>query len=286
MTLLALILVLVSAFLHALWNLIAKRANGGQGLIWWMYVAGAVLFAPVSAIILIAQRPALGWPHLIAIAGNAIIHVGYFSWLNQGYRAGDLSLVYPLARGSGPLLATLGAIALLGEQPSAVTLAGATLIGVGVLLIGGNFRQLRASGAGKAVAYALLTGLTIAAYTLWDRRAVRDLDIPPLLYLWGGTLGQLAITAPYFLRRREQLGQAWRDHWRAAIAIAVLSPLAYALVLFALTFSPVSSIAPAREISVLIGAVMGSYWLEEGQSVRRSVAAVAMVAGMIGLALG
>src|SRR5574341_1158669 len=253
MTLLALILVLVSAFLHALWNLIAKRANGGQGLIWWMYVAGAVLFAPVSAIILIAQPPALGWPHLIAIAGNAIIHVGYFSWLNQGYRAGDLSLVYPLARGSGPLLATLGAIALLGEQPSAVTLAGATLIGVGGLLIGGNFRQLRASGAGKAVAYALLTGLIIAAY---------------------------------FLRRREQLGQAWRDHWRAAIAIAVLSPLAYALVLFALTFSPVSSIAPAREISVLIGAVMGSYWLEEGQSVRRSVAAVAMVAGMIGLALG
>ncbi len=220
------------------------------------------------------------------MAGNGVLQLTYFYLLNQGYRFGDMSLVYPLARGSGPLLVAIAAILFLGERPTLLALGGASLIGVGVLLLSGNLNELRANGALKGVIYALLTGASIAVYTLWDRHAVRDLALPPLFYLWVGSVVQVLIVAPYAFRHRTEVSGEWRDHWKSAVGIGVISILAYALILFALTFSPVSYVAPAREISVLIGSLMGSRVLAENQSGRRTVAAVVMVVGMIGLALG
>jgi drug/metabolite transporter (DMT)-like permease len=286
MTTLALLIVLTSAFLHAFWNLLVKRANGGLALLWLVFAWMVVAFAPVAIYVFAAQRPALGPAELVAMAGNGVLQLTYFYLLDQGYRFGDLSLVYPLARGSGPLLVLIYAVAVLGEQPTPLAVGGAVMVAAGVLLLSLDINRLRASGSYKGVVYALLTGASIAIYTLWDRHAVHDLKLNPLLYLWAGSIGQLLIVAPYAARHRDQVAQEWRAHWKSAAGIGVISIAAYALILFALTFSPVSYIAPAREISVLLGTAMGSRVLAEEFSARRIVAAAAMVLGLVGLALG
>jgi drug/metabolite transporter (DMT)-like permease len=181
---------------------------------------------------------------------------------------------------------TIFAISFLGESPSILALCGAVLITVGVLVLSGNWKELRESGAYKGVVFALLTGGVIAIYTLWDRHAVRDLNLPPLLYLWAGGVVQVLILAPYAIRHWGEVRQTWQLQWKSAIGVGVISIFAYALILFALTFSPVSYIAPAREISVLVGSLMGSRVLAEHQPARRIVAALAMVLGLAALAFG
>lgn len=286
MTGLALTLVLSSAIIHATWNYYAKRVSGGAGFIWLTTMIQAVAYAPLALVIILRESPAIGVPELVAIVGSGVLHIGYFLLLSRGYRTGDLSLVYPLARGTGPMLSTAAAILLLGERPTALALGGAVLIGVGVFILTGDPRKFRQNGAGKAVAYALLTGLVIAGYTLWDKRAVSVLLIPPLLYDWANGATRGVLLTPYALRHWPEVTRHWREHRKASMMVGLLSPLSYILVLTALTFSPVSYVAPAREISILIGTALGARLLAEGDALRRAAAAVVMVSGVVCLALG
>jgi drug/metabolite transporter (DMT)-like permease len=206
--------------------------------------------------------------------------------LNRGYRVGDLSLVYPLARGTGPLLSTLAAILFLGERPSAIALVGALLIIGGVMVLAGNFARLRQSGTRAAVGYALITGLFIAAYTLWDKQAVSHFAIMPMVLDWGANVGRAILLTPFAMRYSEEAVIEWREHKWEAVAVAILIPLSYILVLTAMSFTPVSYVAPAREISILIGTALGARLLAEGDAPRRLAAAGAMVLGIVALALG
>ena len=286
MTGLAVGLVLTSAFIHATWNLLAKRVAGGNAFLWLVYVVGAVCYAPLALAVAVIASPVIGPPQLLFIAGTIALHVAYFAFLTAGYRAGDLSLVYPIARASGPMLATLGAIALFHERPTGLALAGAALIIGGALLLTGDPRALHRAGATRALAYALLTGATIGAYTLWDKQAVSTYAIPPLLYDWSRNVGLTLVVLPLALRQRAAVAAHWRDHRREVIGVGVLSPLAYILVLTALTVSPVSYVAPLRESGILIGTLMGTRLLDEEGGRRRVFAAAAMALGIIALALG
>jgi drug/metabolite transporter (DMT)-like permease len=207
-----------------------------------------------------------------------------------GYRAGDLSLVYPLARGTGPALATVGAIAFFGERPTPVALIGAALVVAGILVMAGGANIIRfrrsTETVRRAIGYALLTGLTIAVYTLWDKHAVSVLLIPPLIFDWFSNVGRVAFLTPFALRRWQDVRRHWSEHRLETFGVAILSPLSYILVLTALVFTPVSYVAPAREISILIGTGMGTRFLAEGDARRRMIAAAALVAGVIALALG
>src|SRR5882672_12459772 len=158
MTPLVLALVLTSAVFHATWNLLAKRAGADTPFLWLAYVVGAIVFAPFAIAILVIARPQLGWPALVFIAVAVGLQTVYFATLTAGYRAGDLSLVYPIARASGPVLATIGAIAIFGEHPTSIAIGGALAIVAGAFFLTGDPRSLRARGAGRAVGYALLTG--------------------------------------------------------------------------------------------------------------------------------
>jgi drug/metabolite transporter (DMT)-like permease len=222
------------------------------------------------------------------VVGSAVLHLAYFLLLGQGYRIGDLSLVYPLARGLGPMLSTAAAILLLGEHPTPLAVGGAAMIGLGVFVLAGNPRKLHASNAGRSVAFALLTGVVIAGYTLWDKQAVSDTGaaIPPVLYFFLFTTCRAALLSPYALTRISTVRTEWRLHRKHAFGIGVLSPASYILVLYALSVSPVSYVAPAREIGILLGAVMGARFLAEGEPRRRLLGAVAMVAGVVALAVG
>ena len=217
---------------------------------------------------------------------NAALNVAYGIFLLRGYRAGDLSVVYPLARGTGPVLALGGAIVLFGERPTPLALAGAIAIVLGVLALTGDPRKLRQRGVGVAVGYALLTGVTIAAYTLWDKRGVSGLLIPPVVYEWGANVFRALILTPLAVSRWNDVRTEWAANRTAVLAVASLSPLAYILVLSALAISPVSYVAPAREIGILIGVLIGARTLAEADIGRRSIAAALMVGGVIALALG
>ncbi|HZJ08172.1 MAG TPA: hypothetical protein VFD39_00595, partial [Trueperaceae bacterium] len=160
----ALALLLGSAFLHASWNLLAKRAKGGAEFLWLFSLMTVVVYAPVVAGYVLVFEPRFSATHLAFALGSSAIHVGYFICLQRGYRAGDLSLVYPVARGSGPALATGLAVLLLAERPGAQALIGTAFVVVSVFVLSGG-RSLLRSGQRRAVVYGLVTGAFIATYT-------------------------------------------------------------------------------------------------------------------------
>jgi len=283
---LALTLILTAAVIHATWNLINKQASGHATFTWIVALLSALFYAPATIAIIEIWQIRFSFVEVGMMAGSAALHSAYFLLLNQGYRVGDLSLVYPLARGTGPLLSTLAAIIFLGERPSLLAVAGALSITGGLVLLTGNLAQLRQDGHRDAVGYGLITGLFIAAYTLWDKQAVSHFAIMPLVLDWGANVGRAILLTPVALRYSEETVIEWREHKWEAIAIAILIPVAYILVLTAMTFTPVSYVAPAREIAILIGTLMGARLLAEGDAPRRLAAASAMVLGIVALALG
>lgn len=286
MTAWALTLILAAAFVHATWNFLAKRASGHATFTWLFAVLSALFYTPVALVVIIFWQAKVGLIEIGFMAGSAALHTAYFVLLNQGYRVGDLSLVYPLARGTGPLLSSIAAICFLGERPSAVALAGGLLIVIGVVVLTSSPEKLRVSGARKAVLYAFVTGTFIAGYTLWDKQAVSAAALSPLLLDWGANLGRAILLTPFAFRHWDKAYLEWCQHRFEAIGVALLAPLSYILVLTALGFTPVSYVAPAREISILIGTVMGTRLLAEGDVGRRMVAACAMVLGVVALAVG
>ena len=287
MTFFALVLVLAAAVAHASWNLLAKRVGeGGAVFVWLFGLFSVLIYAPLAVVVISLQRPHLGVAQLVFMFGSGVLHLGYFVVLQRGYAVGDLSLVYPLARGTGPLLATVGAIVLLGERPGALALSGVLLITLGVFLLTLEPGGVRGAPLGRGVVYGLMTGVFIAAYTLWDKHAVSALLIPPLLQSWATTAVTVALLTPLALRHRQRASALWKAHKPEVLGIAVLSPLSYILVLTALVFTPVSYVAPAREVSILIGVAMGAQLLSEGRATSRLIAAGAMVAGVAALALG
>lgn len=286
MSALALALVLAAAVIHATWNYLLKRSGGGTAFVWLFALLSALIYAPVAAVVVWWTRPPLTSMSFVLMAASALIHTAYFMLLDRGYRTGDLSLVYPLARGSAPLVTVCVAVLLLNEQPSALAVAGALLIAGGAIVLTGNFRGLKESGSLAAVVFALLTGCMIASYTVVDKLAVAAFFVPPLLQDWSSNLGRVVIMTPMALHQRQELVRVWR-RWRGTvIAVAVLCPLSYILVLTAMVFTPVSYIAPAREISILVGALIGARLLAEAHATRRLAGAGAMVAGIVCLAIG
>lgn len=286
MTSLAFGLVFASAVMHASWNLLAKRVGGGMAVVWLFSTLSALIYLPLAVAIVVVQHPVFGGRELLFLSGTVVLHIAYYFLLQRGYRAGDLSLVYPLARGTGPLLAVFGAILLLSERPSLGSFAGALLVSAGIFILIGNPLALRHHIERTAILYGLTCGLIIAAYTLWDKQAVSVVLISPVILSWFGSAAQAVILVPAALRERAKTRAAWRTHWRSVVGIAILDSLSYILFLIALSFSAVSLLAPLRQISILIGAFMGARLLSEAASRRRLIAAVVMLGGLIALTFG
>lgn len=282
----ALLLVLAAAVMHAAWNFLLKRSGGGTVFVWLFATLSALVYAPLAIGFIWWSPTRFELPHLGLMLASAVLHTAYYMLLDRGYRAGDLSLVYPIARGSGPLITVLVAVLLLGERPSVIAIAGALLIGAGAVGLTGGVQHLRDRGSLPAVGFALLTGCMIASYTLVDKVAVAAFLVPPLVQDWAANLGRVLLMTPMALARRSEIAPTWRRAGKEIVAVAVLCPLSYILVLTAMVFTPVSYVAPAREVSILIAALMGAHLLAEGDVKRRVTAAAAMVAGILCLALG
>jgi drug/metabolite transporter (DMT)-like permease len=286
MTPLALGLVLTSALAHASWNLLAKNASESRVFAWLCVISAAAVAAPLALaqIVVSASWPSAGSLFYPAVSG--LIHVAYFLTLTRAYRSGDLSLVYPLARGTGPLLAVVLAIVAFGERPSLLASLGIAAILLGVLCLTGDPRALRGSGNGPAITFALATGAIIAAYTLWDKHGVSTVGVPPLVYftVLMGTCGLCQI--PWALQDRGRAMLEIAAFWKRSVLAGGLVALAYTLVLTALVTSPVAYVAPMREIGILFGAVLGHRLLAEGQTGQRLAGSALMVLGVGALAVG
>jgi drug/metabolite transporter (DMT)-like permease len=286
MTGLAIVLVLAAALIHASWNYLLKTSGGGVGFVWAFALLSSLIYAPLAVAVVVFQHFQFGPEALAYLLASAVLHTVYYLLLDRGYRYGDLSVVYPLARATGPCLTVLFALAVLGERPGALALCGAALVVGGAFFLAASPAKLRQAGAARGIAFALLTGCMIASYTVVDKQAVGVVLIPPILQDWGANLGRVVVMAPLALRHREEVKVAWTRKRRAVILVALLCPLSYILVLTAMVFTPVSYVAPAREISILFAALMGAHWLQEGDVPRRVTAAAAMALGVVALALG
>lgn len=285
MSILGFSLVLAAAFCHATWNFFVKRINGGPELIWLFSAVTVIIYLPLALGIIIVQRPEIGLAGLGVIAGSAALHLFYFLFLQAGYRRGELSLVYPTARATGPVLSTAFAVALLGETLTVQMALGAGVIVFGVLMLTGGIR----AGGGRlsvSLGFGLGAGLLIGSYTAWDAFGVSVLMVPPLLLDYASSVGRAVVLAPLARRRIETIKAHWRDHRTGVIVIAVFNPLAYILVLTALSFTPVAYVAPLREVSVLLTVLAGSLLLGEGRLGQRLGWATLILAGMAVLVTG
>ena len=297
----SLALLLVAAALHAVANALIKQARDKFAFTWWMLGVSSVLGLPIWFVLSDVQ-PA-GWP-IVFISG--LLEAIYFTALTRAYFHGDLSQVYPIARGSAPLFVALWAFLFLGERPSTAGLVGIFLVVTGLYVINlpslADWKRPLLGFISPAARWALLTGLLISAYSTVDKVGVKYFD--PLIYLylilfvaWIALTPQwlmadrrvalICEVAPGESRPRSGLG-GWRTLGPVAriAACALLGVGAYVLVLTALRLSPVSYVSPVREVSVVIGAWIGvRFMAEQGGALRVSASALVAL-GIVIIAIG
>lgn len=279
-------LIAFAAIAHASWNVTIKLAGArGAGFLWLAFLVGALVFLPFGVWSLLRHEVDLVYWLLLAVVSGAL-QVIYFFLLQVGYRTGDVSVVYPLARGSGPLLSVVFAMILLGERPGVAALAGAAVVIAGVVLTAAVGRSVVGSRRRTGVLFGLIVGVLIAVYTLWDSAAVTLGGMPAVGFYWGSVLFQFVLLTPVAVRERGQLADTVKRHWGAILVVGVLAPLAYILVLFAFQHAPVSLVAPAREVSVVLVSIAGWLFFREPHPLWRCIGAVVVLAGIALLALG
>jgi uncharacterized membrane protein len=293
MPLSALALVVLAGLIHASWNIGAKKADGDVRFVAFTALVLMVFWAPVGVWVGWQQVPLWGVIEWALVLASALIHVGYFIVLLRGYKKADLTVVYPLARGSGPLLSSMVAIVFLGEQISALGLVGILGVVCGVFLIAGGPGLWKAAHDPQQQArvrtgifYGASTGLFIASYTVIDGYAVKVALMSPILVDYVGNLLRLVFLLPTLLRDRTVVAQMWREQRRYALIVGIFSPVSYVLVLYAMQVAPLSHVAPAREVSMLFAALLGGHLLGEKDRGLRILGAALIAMGVMALGLG
>jgi drug/metabolite transporter (DMT)-like permease len=285
MSFVPIVLVVLAAFIHATWNLLSKRAAvAGPTFVFAYNLVACVAYAPWVAWLL--AQGALTWSLRVAgcIFLSGLIHLAYSVCLQRGYQVADLSVVYPIARGTGPTFSSLGAFLLLGEAPSSQGLLGlaAVVIGIGLISTQGNLAAFRRPSGQAGVRWGAATGLLISTYTVVDAYGVKTLGIQPVILDWFSNLLRFVLLAPVVLRDLNRARELMQGRWLLAIGVGLLSPLSYILVLAALDMgAPLSVVAPTREMSMMIGALFGMLMLREAVGAWKLAGCLVLVAGVV-----
>ncbi|UWR96354.1 DMT family transporter [Phaeobacter inhibens] len=272
-------IILSAALLHAIWNAIVKTATDRTTTL-GLVALGHVL----PGAVMVASLPLPAVASLPYIGLSTVVHFGYFYMLGRAYQHGDLSVVYPIARGIVPALVSLWAMIFVGEMLPLQAWFGIGLIALGIQL--SSWKALR-SGVGRgALWYALGTGFCISVYSLVDGIGVRLSGNTVSYWAWGAFL-HIFVAVFVILRKRETLPGLPLKVWALGIAGGLVSMCAYGLVLFAKNFAPLGAVSALRETSVIFAALIGFLILKEGNWQRRLGAAVLMAVGvaLIGMAV-
>jgi drug/metabolite transporter (DMT)-like permease len=267
------LLVLLAAVLHACWNALVKI--GGDRLM------STAMIALLSGVVVLPLLPfvtppaSASWPFIF---GSVVIHFGYYYGLSRMYETGDFSLVYPLARGLSPLLVAIAAALVGGEALSAVQLIGVTLVSLGIvsLMFGRGWPR---GDHRTAILFAGFTCLTIAAYSLTDGFGVRRAQSSLGYIVWLFAIDSIPFVVFAWTRRRPLLVGYIRKHWRVGLGGALMSALAYGIVIWAMGHSALAGVVSLRETSVIFAAAIGALFMGESFGRWRIVAAVGVAAG-------
>lgn len=284
----ALSIVLASAFLHAGWNYLLKKSERKIVFIWWFLLISVILYLPVF--LLYYPRSTITPPGWLCIVATGVIHGIYFWCMGGAYQRGDLSLVYPLARGSGPLFVPILAVILLREEIFPLGIMGITLIIGGIYCVhlrsftGTAFLEPFRALRGGASLWALFTGLAIAFYSLVDKVGV-GLVYPPVYIYLLLLITWLVITPGVLIRERGWLKSEWRCRKRSIVVVGFLSGFTYLMILFALTISKVSYVAAVREVSIVLSAYFGVVWLGERHGPQKLLGALLIAMGVVAIGL-
>lgn len=285
MSLVPLVLVVLAALIHATWNLLAKRAaSAGPAFVLAYNVVASVVYLPWVIWLLATREQIWSWPIAFCLLASAAIHLGYSLCLQRGYQVADLSVVYPIARGTGPLISSIGAFILLREPPTSLGVLGlvAVVVGIGCISTQGNLAAFRQPRGQEGVRWGFATGSLIASYTVVDGYGVKVLGIHPVLVEWFSNFLRLFMLAPLLLRNPGYLRKAMQGHWWLAVGVGVFAPLSYILVLTAVDMgAPLSLVAPAREMSMMIGAIFGMLILREPVNIWRAAGCATIIAGVV-----
>ena len=295
-------LVLCASVAHALWNIAAKSVSGkGYAFVLAYHGLSAIILVPIAIWLLLSGVQPLSWAILGAAVLSAIFHIAYSVSLQSGYDHAPLGVVYPTARGVGPIITIIIAVLLFGERPSAPETIGAFVVIAGIAVVtvrprgfGARSRglEVRSSGIRRGLAWGGLIGVFIASYTLWDDFAVNHIADSPLLYFAiseacvGIIMALGIVTIPGGAARRADFISILCEHKRALVTVAILSPLAYVLVLYAMQQAPVSLVAPVRETSIIVGTLLAWWLFGEKNIVAKLLGAVVVVAGISLIAFG
>ncbi|MGE0599965.1 MAG: EamA family transporter [Dehalococcoidia bacterium] len=259
-----------AAVLHASWNLALKQGGDRFSAATLQFLFGGLLFFPVMLVAGIPRGEAIGW-----LAISTLVHLGYVTFLVRAYHHGDFSMAYPLARGSGAVLAALGGAILLDDLIPPLGVAGIAIAGIGLLAL------MRFGGTREAYGWALATGVLISTYTLVDTQGSRASNGLGYASAQGVTVGVgLTLIGMVSGRTETLIAAAKRSGRRYAVA-GMASVTAYGMVLIGVNYAPVGYVAVLRETSVILGPIGGWLLLHEGLGQRRAVAAAVVVLGMV-----
>jgi drug/metabolite transporter (DMT)-like permease len=275
------LLVLVAAVAHATWNAFVKAGDDklvSLCLVIFTTSLGALLVLPFLAL-----PAAAAWPFLIL---SALVHYLYYAALVAAYRHGDLSLAYPIARGSAPILVAAGGWLFAGEGLSGWKWAGVLAVSLGIMSLARPGRGKANDGEAKAIVFALLTGLTIAGYSLADGLGVRHSGSAFGYIAWLFVFSGLPMPIVIRWFRGSESVRLVRAHLKIGVFGGLISGLAYAIVIWAMSLTPLALVISLRETSVLIAAAIGSLFLKERFGPRRIAAAAVIVAGAALMHLG
>lgn len=280
MTLGVFFLVLAAAVCHALWNFFVRKVAGDLTTLWLALWTGLVMLLPVLFGVLSSDNlrtlvhPSAVW----CVIASGVVHAIYFILLARAYEVGELSLVYPLARGSGIGLAALMAWGILHENLSRAGAVGIMLIFAGILSMGTSIGRPGSTGKGHLL--ALSVGLCICLYSIIDKVGVGRMH--PVLYLWCMVFLATALLGPWVVRRgRGRIVHKAKANVGYILIIGGGSLGTYLMILFALTAAPVGYIVAVREFAVVIGACLGVLFLREKITLSKVTAIVLITAGLV-----
>jgi len=284
MTILAMLVILISAIIHASWNYLSKKVNGGISFIWLFTLIASIVYLPFFILAIKHFNFVLNFNNIFFLFGSIVIHLIYFLLLFKGYKVGDLSIVYPVARGSAPMMTVIIAAVLFNEKLSIIAYLGIILIIVGIFLLTGGLNIFKNKNNVLAISYGLLVGIAITSYTLLDKAIVSIVFIFPLILDYFNTIGRLILLSPIAFKNFDKVKYEWINHKKEAIGVAIFNSLGYIIVLLVLRFTPVSYVAPVREISILFGTLIGVKVLNEHLGIKRIIYAVIITIGVIVIA--